>query len=261
MACGEGGRQRCLFPHQPERRHRGAAGLARGGAVRTITLGSFCWSNAWAVAFARSLGDEVFAAVLQTNVSGAETAHVPPPRGAAGGGLVPERFALACSSAQLTVPEAAITPANVDAFARFARESGSPYPLTYDHVVLCLGWRHDTSIYDTGARGRKPVDSTMSALPAMQPNGKYPVLTEEYESVNVPGLYFAGGLAHGKDFRRSAGGFVHGLRYTARALFRTLEAKLEAVPWPETAFAFGGRASDLPQLHALVALAIGGAVI
>jgi hypothetical protein len=43
--------------------------------------------------------------------------------------------------------------------------------------------------------------------------------------VNVPGLYFAGNLAHGKDHLKSAGGFIHGFRYTARALFRILEAK------------------------------------
>ena len=39
-------------------------------------------------------------------------------------------------------------------------------------------------------------------------------------------------LGHGKDFKRSAGGFIHGFRYTARALFRTLSAKYEDTPWP-----------------------------
>ena len=46
-------------------------------------------------------------------------------------------------------------------------------------------------------------------------------------SVNVPGMYFAGTLAHGKDWKRAAGGFIHGFRYTARALHRILEAKYE----------------------------------
>ena len=46
----------------------------------------------------------------------------------------------------------------------------------------------------------------------MQGNKKYAVMTDEYESINVPGMYFAGQLAHGKDFRRSAGGFIHGFR-------------------------------------------------
>lgn len=50
-------------------------------------------------------------------------------------------------------------------------------------------------------------------------------MTSEYESVNVAGLYFAGTLGHGKDHLKSAGGFIHGFRYTTRALFRILEAK------------------------------------
>ena len=39
-----------------------------------------------------------------------------------------------------------------------------------------------------------------------------------YESTNVPGLYFAGTLSHGLDWKRAAGGFIHGFRYTAQAL-------------------------------------------
>ena len=83
--------------------------------------------------------------------------------------------------------------------AEFGLQTGGPYPLTYDHVILCLGWHHDLSVY---AEDVKPI---------MQPNHKYAVMGPDYESVNVPGLYFAGALAHGKDYKRSAGGFVHGV--------------------------------------------------
>jgi hypothetical protein len=38
---------------------------------------------------------------------------------------------------------------------------------------------------------------TKETTPIMQSTLKYPVMTSEYESVNVPGLYFAGNLAHG----------------------------------------------------------------
>jgi hypothetical protein len=44
-----------------------------------------------------------------------------------------------------------------------------------------------------------------NTLPTMQYTGKYPVMTSEYESINVPGLYFAGTLAHGKDHLKSVG--------------------------------------------------------
>jgi hypothetical protein len=55
--------------------------------------------------------------------------------------------------------------------------------------------------------------------------------------VNVPGLFFAGTLSHGKDHLRAAGGFIHGFRYTARALHRLLENRLYNVPWPGPTFA------------------------
>ena len=154
----------------------------------------------------------------------------------------------------------------------------------------------------------------------MQHDGKHPVMTHAYESVNVPGMYFAGAsdvdivlnrghlpekererergrgteggkekrqtrtqvlpcrstrarariarthractrtvplatlcprwaaatacpragaLAHGKDAGRSAGGAIRGFRYTARALFRVLEAKYHQRRWPGAEFALG----------------------
>jgi len=81
------------------------------------------------------------------------------------------------------------------------------------------GWVMDLEMFD------------ISALPQMQDNGKFPTLTETYESTNVPGLYFAGVLSHGKDYQRSAGGFIHGFRYTARALSRILAQRHRQAPW------------------------------
>ena len=76
-------------------------------------------------------------------------------------------------------------------------------------------------------------------------------MDHEYQSINVPGLYFAGALAHGKDFKRSAGGFIHGFRYTAKALHRMLEEKYHSVPWPSKVFEFKGRKEDLNSLETL----------
>lgn len=112
----------------------------------------------------------------------------------------------------------------VNVMAEIARRGGTPHPLVYDKVIRCLGWLHDDSPY------------TDDTKPWMQHNGKYPVMTSEYESANVDGLYFAGQLAHGKDFRRAAGGFIHGFRYTARALFNVLEHKYHDQSWPGETF-------------------------
>jgi len=89
-----------------------------------------------------------------------------------------------------------------------------------DHIIRCFGWRLDDSIFDP---------ETMKV--GTTHNGKYPAIGFDYQSRTIPGLYFAGTLAHGLDFRRSAGGFIHGFRYTARALFRLFEAE-DGVAWP-----------------------------
>lgn len=105
-----------------------------------------------------------------------------------------------------------ITRETVDDVMAFARIVRSPLARPYDRVVRCLGWQHNASIY---SRGTEPL------LIA----NKFPVLTHEYESVSVPGLFFAGTLGHGRDFRRSGGAVIQGFRYTARALTRILAVR------------------------------------
>ena len=95
----------------------------------------------------------------------------------------------------------------------------------YDVVIRCTGFEVDQSIFDLGA----PL-----ATQGGRAKRKYLSLSAEYESISSPGLYAAGTLAHVRDFRKSSGGFVHGFRYTARALFKLLEQKNHNVPWPST---------------------------
>lgn len=47
--------------------------------------------------------------------------------------------------------------------------------------------------------------------------GRLPQLTAWYEGVNTPDLFVLGTAAHSRDYRLSAGGFVHGFRYTGEA--------------------------------------------
>eukprot|EP01052_Picozoa_sp_SAG31_P020924 SAG31_NODE_1594_length_7791_cov_2.912192_3_plen_504_part_00 len=54
---------------------------------------------------------------------------------------------------------------------------------------------------------------------------------QDYES-SIPGMYVAGTLGHYRDWRKSSGGFVHGFRYTVRALHRWLEQAHESTAWP-----------------------------
>ena len=61
-------------------------------------------------------------------------------------------------------------------------------------ICLFVGWNHNISMY------------AASATPQLQSNQKFARMTHEYESINVPGLYFAGSLTHGKDRGRAVGG-------------------------------------------------------
>lgn len=107
-------------------------------------------------------------------------------------------------------------PALLQLLARLRPRLGTePLRHPVDLAVRCLGWR---------ARLVEGSNAT----------GKYPKIDVSYQSLELPGLYFAGAAAHGRDYRRSAGGFIHGFRYTARALYRILRQPFAG--WPNQSF-------------------------
>jgi hypothetical protein len=106
-----------------------------------------------------------------------------------------------------------ITETNIDAIMEYRAHTGDNLQSPYDHIIRATGWKHNVSVYDDSAR------------PLLQSNRKYPRMTAEYESVNVPGMYFAGTYSHAKDFKRGAAGDIKGFRYTAHALSRVLSQK------------------------------------
>lgn len=91
----------------------------------------------------------------------------------------------------------------------------------YDIVLRCLGFKFDFSIFH---------NTTQAGPSAKKP--KFPAIKHTFESQSVPGLYFAGTATHSLDYRKSAGGFIHGFRYTVRTLHRLLEWRLEGRRWP-----------------------------
>ncbi|XP_034395238.1 FAD-dependent oxidoreductase domain-containing protein 2 isoform X2 [Cyclopterus lumpus] len=94
----------------------------------------------------------------------------------------------------------------------------------YDRVISCLGFRFNFSIFDS------------SACPMTSDNakGRLPRLTAWYEGENTPGLFVLGTAAHSRDYRSSAGGFIHGFRYTVRSVHRVLEQRYHGNPWHST---------------------------
>ncbi|XP_006890221.1 PREDICTED: FAD-dependent oxidoreductase domain-containing protein 2 [Elephantulus edwardii] len=96
--------------------------------------------------------------------------------------------------------------------------------VAYDRVISCLGWNFNFSIFNSSLRL-----SSGSAL-----SKKYPLIRPSYESKGTRGLFVLGTASHSVDYRRSAGGFIHGFRYTVRAVHRLLEHRHHSVAWPST---------------------------
>jgi len=92
--------------------------------------------------------------------------------------------------------------------------------VVFDRVISCTGFHFDTSIFDE------------SCKPLMCPKGKYPLQDHQWQSSNVPDLYFAGTLTHIHDYRVAASGFIHGFRYNCHALHNILKYNYEGVPLP-----------------------------
>ena len=102
----------------------------------------------------------------------------------------------------------------------FSRAGEVKKDLQYDRVILCTGFRFDHSIFADDCR------------PELVVHDRFPAQTAEWESVNIPGLYFAGTLMQARSYKKSTCGFIHGFRYGVRALHRILEAKYHGAPWP-----------------------------
>ncbi|KAI9131351.1 NAD(P)-binding domain-containing protein [Acaryochloris sp. CCMEE 5410] len=95
----------------------------------------------------------------------------------------------------------------------YSHADGEKETLVYDRVIVCTGFKFDDSIFDD------------SCKPELTINQRFPNQTSEWESTNVPDLYFAGVLMHMRDFKKKQSGFIHGFRYNIRALHNILEKK------------------------------------
>src|SRR5499427_2559177 len=102
----------------------------------------------------------------------------------------------------------------------FARANEVKKDIRYDRVIVCTGFRFDASIFHPDCR------------PALTIRDRFPAQTSEWESTNVPDLYFAGTLMQVRDYKKSTCGFIHGFRYSVRALSRILQRKYHGAAWP-----------------------------
>ncbi|MBI1319466.1 MAG: SidA/IucD/PvdA family monooxygenase [Candidatus Hydrogenedens sp.] len=85
----------------------------------------------------------------------------------------------------------------------------------YDIIINCTGFKWaPVHLFDDEIR------------PATRLKDKYLLMTESWESTNVPNLFFVGGAMQSID-RKAASGFIHGFRYTVRSLYRLLQERFE----------------------------------
>jgi thioredoxin reductase len=107
---------------------------------------------------------------------------------------------------------------------KFARANEVKKDYRYDRVIVCTGFRFDAAPFDEDCR------------PALVHKDRFPAQTQAWESINVPDLYFAGTLMQVRDYKKSTNGFIHGFRYSVRALHRMLELKYHGLPWQQRKF-------------------------
>jgi hypothetical protein len=160
-------------------------------------------------------------------------------------------------------PGASLPPEWREKLIRFPHEF-EPHFIV-DKVIACLGYQWDRDIFSgyqrethrfgtptamlwnngqrpsVPDRRMKPPHQTVELPnglqeadiePAEDAAGRYPAVASNFESPNIPGLFAAGSLAHYRDFKKSAGGFIHGFRYTARTLVRYLRERYNGVEYP-----------------------------
>ena len=130
-----------------------------------------------------------------------------------------DTYQLKMQNVVLDVPVTAIDRTRDGYQVRF-RFSGSERTIHYDRVIVCTGFRLDSSIF------------AEDCAPALAIHDRFPAMNGAYESVDVPGLYFAGTLTQQLDYRHSTNGFIHGFRYGARALCRVLDERHHGIAWP-----------------------------
>ncbi len=111
-------------------------------------------------------------------------------------------------------------PEGIVASVVYSHASGQTMELVYDRVLLCTGFRFDTSIFVDTCR------------PELAYNGKLPTMTCEWESTNVKDLYFAGTLTQMRDYQKTMSNVVHGFRFNTHFLSQLLAYKYHNTAFP-----------------------------
>lgn len=96
----------------------------------------------------------------------------------------------------------------------YAHAGGEVEELAFDRILRATGFSCDLSFFDAAIRP--------NLEPKLGGGNRFPMLTPAFESVNSPGVFFAGSLTQALDFQTSSSPFIHGFRYNVRSLYHML---------------------------------------
>jgi len=101
-------------------------------------------------------------------------------------------------------------------------------------VILCTGFQSNTNLLRAKEWKRKKNQTRQKRNLDIDliHQGRFPKMTPWYESTNEKNLYFIGAQMHGRDYKRGNNGFIHGFRYSIRALHRFMEQEHHNSEWP-----------------------------
>jgi thioredoxin reductase len=99
--------------------------------------------------------------------------------------------------------------------------------IKYDRIIVCTGFKYlDMSLFDHNTINVR-ID------PRRECRGKFPLITPYWEFADVPHMYAVGAAMQTVNFRKNAGGFIHGFRYTIRTMINILLEKEKNIQLPQ----------------------------
>lgn len=98
------------------------------------------------------------------------------------------------------------------------QELQRPWPLRgeYDEIIYCTGFLFECDIFS---------EEICAKLIPNPRKVRYPVINNQYAAKRIKNMYFLGGLMHSVDWKKSAGGFIHGYRYLIKSIFHQIVEK------------------------------------
>lgn len=84
--------------------------------------------------------------------------------------------------------------------------------MAYDAVIACTGFSYlNENMFDANS-------IQLEADPRPILKGKFPLITTEWQYAHVPNMYAIGAIMQTVNFKKNAGGFIHGFRYSVKTL-------------------------------------------